>query len=559
MPVVRPLACIVCLATLLCAGPATLLCSAARAAGSAVSGPIEVAQQIDQRLAAHWAALKVTPAAASDDATFLRRVSLDLIGRIPTLDEYERFFADDEATRRTNLIRHLLDCPELAIHFARVLDGIIQDAKSGDQQFLTWLERSLNANKAWDVMFREIVLGPWKADDSKAAIRFLDRRTKDLDALTVDSARAFFGVDISCARCHDHPLVEDWKQGHYYGMQAFFNRTTGGKGKISEKKDGEVKFVGADGKELTARPMFLSGAFFEPVVLSTVTDPPASAKEGDQPKAKPDTKTDEKEPIRREQLVALALQDDTFFRRSFVNRMWHWFFGRGPINPVDQMHSHNVPSVPGLLEWLADDFTASGYDVRRLIESIVLTQAWQRDSRWNGSAPLPDGGAFAVSQLRPLTRHQLAESLIIAVSAPVAADESSDEDADKPADLSESTDTESTEAAAPMPGTEAWRRQLAEQAKPLLKYFDPKRSGFESSSGEALFLANSEEIQSRITAHDLYAADSFVSQVIRRVLSREPNSAELEQLRAIAQTKDAAIRKTILWALVSSAEFRFNH
>jgi hypothetical protein len=493
------------------------------------STPADVARAIDQRLNAHWTASDITPAELADDATFLRRTSLDLIGRIPTLEEYDEFFRDDESARRTSVVRRLLSSPEFAIHFARVLDGIIQDTKAGDDKFLTWVEQSLTTDKAWDAMFREIMLGPWKSDEAKSAIRFLDRRTKDLDALTVDSARAFFGVDISCARCHDHPLVEDWKQGHYYGMQAFFNRTTGGKGKISEKKDGEVTIVGMDGKEQTARPMFLSGEYFEPVVLSTVKDPP------------PESQQAVKEPTRRDQLVSLALRDDAFFRRSFVNRMWHWFFGRGLVDPVDQMHSRNAPSVPGLLEWLADDFADSGYDVRRLIESIVLTQAWQRDSRWVGDGPQPDAGAFAVARLRPLTRQQLAESLILAVAVPETSDSSE-------------SDNEPQTA-----GSEAWRRKLAERARPLLKSFDPKRSGFESGAGEALFLANSSEIHDLITAHELYNADTFAAHVFRRVLSRDPMPAELDQLKNFLQSENAATRKSILWALVSSAEFRFNH
>jgi len=510
---------------------APLLCLSRIQAEEAASPstPADVARQIDQRLSAHWTASSITPAEPADDATFLRRTSLDLIGRIPTLEEYNQFFGDVASTRRRGFVRHLLSSPEFAIHFARVLDGIIQDTRAGDDKFVTWVEQSLNTDKAWDTMFREMLLGPWKSDEAKSAIRFLDRRTKDLDALTVDSARAFFGVDISCARCHDHPLVEDWKQGHYYGMQAFFNRTTGGKGKISEKKDGEVTFVGMDGKEQTARPMFLSGAFFEPVVLSTVKDPP------------PESKKDVKQPTRRDQLVSLALRDDAFFRRSFVNRMWHWFFGRGLVDPVDQMHSRNTPSVPGVLEWLADDFADSGYDVRRLIESIVLTQAWQRDSRWVGDGGQPDVGAFAVARLRPLTRQQLAESLILAVAVP------------ETSDAPESDDEPQTA------GSEAWRRKLAERAKPLLRSFDPKRSGFESGAGEALFLANSSEIHNLITAHELYNADTFAAQAFRRVLSRDPNPAELDQLKDFIHTEDAATRKAILWALVSSAEFRFNH
>lgn len=487
--------------------------------------PASVAQTIDERLTEFWSTSETTPTALADDRTFLRRATLDLIGRIPTIAEYQRFLSDNESTRRTTLVRRLLDSPEFSIHFARVLDQIIQDTQAGDTQFLTWLESSLRDDQAWDAMFRQMMLGPWDSDATKPAIRFLDRRTKDLDVLTVDSARAFFGVDISCARCHDHPLVEDWKQGHYYGMQAFFNRTTGGKGKISEKSDGEVMFVDHNGAEQTARPMFLSGRFFEPAVSSSVDD-------GDSEPERQGTKANL--PARREQLVALALEDDHFFRRAFVNRMWHWFFGRGLVDPVDQMHSRNTPSVPGLLEWLAGDFASSGYNVRRLIEAIVLTDAWQRDSRWASNTPQPKTATFAVATLRPLTRQQLAESMILAVAATES-------------DLAE--------------GSEEWRRQLTEQAKPLLASLDPKRSGFESSSGEALFLANSAGVHSLIAVDESSEAGEFVSAAMRRVLTREATDNERDQLLSLlaSDSKNAVGRRAIVWSLMTSAEFRFNH
>lgn len=495
----------------------------------AVSEAANSAREIDTRLIAYWKSAAVVPAARADDAAFLRRVSLDLIGRIPTPDEYTQFKDDDAATRRTAVITRLMGSPEFPIHFARVLDSIIQDTQAGDSQFLAWLEQSLAENRPWDGMFRQMMLGPWKSDDAKSSIRFLDRRTKDVDALTVDAARAFFGVDISCARCHDHPLVEDWKQDHYYGLQAFFNRTTGGKGKISEKKDGEVTFVGHDGQEQTARPMFLSGVFYEPVVLSTVGDAPSGTGEQSDPKSSVQTA---ELPIRREQLVELALRDEIFFRRAFVNQLWDWFFGRGLIDPVDQMHSRNAPTVPGLLEWLADDFASSGYDVRHLITAVVLSEAWQRDSRVPETGDKPEAGAFAVARLRPLTRNQLAESFVLAVADP-----------DAEHDV----------------GTVEWRRNLTEQAKPLLSAFDPKRRGFESSSGEALFLANSTEIQDLIAVDESSDADEFVLQSVRCILTREATPGERDQLRQYLQSNDPTLRKALIWALAGSAEFRFNH
>ncbi len=136
---------------------------------------------------------------------------------------------------------------------------MIQGSYAGNDQFVDYLRRGLRERKSWDTVFRELMLGPWDSEAMKPANRFLDKRAKNLDALTADAARAFFGVDVSCAKCHDHPLVADWTQDHFYGMASFFNRTTGGKGKVGEKNEGEVTFLAADGQAKTAKMMFLSG------------------------------------------------------------------------------------------------------------------------------------------------------------------------------------------------------------------------------------------------------------------------------------------------------------
>lgn len=224
-------------------------------------------------------------------------------------------------------VRKLLDGPEFSWYFGAVLDDMIQGSFAGNPAFVNYLRQSLRDGKRWDTMFREVMLGPWDNDERKPAAVFLDRRAKDLDRLTADVARSFFGVDISCARCHNHPLVKDWKREHYYGMAAFFVRTTGGKGVISEKADGEARFASKDGKEHVARMMFLSG--------QTVDD--ASAAKG----AKVG---------RREQLVRLALTDRKFFSRAFVNRLSEYLLGRGLVDPVDQMHlkGFSPPEASGL-------------------------------------------------------------------------------------------------------------------------------------------------------------------------------------------------------------------
>jgi hypothetical protein len=503
------------------------------------AGPQRVAQRIDTLLAGHWQSLQVEPSAECDDATFLRRVTLDLAGRIPTTGELQRFLGDKAGDKRRTRIRQLLDGPEFALHFGSVLDQWIQGRFQGDPDFVDYLRSGLRQRKPWDTTFREIMQGPWDDKAIKPANRFLDKRAKDLDAMTSDTTRVFFGVDISCAKCHDHPLVDDWTQHHFYGMASFFNRTTGGKGTVGEKKEGEVKFVAQNGEEQTARTMFLSGQRIDDVA-----------------------KSDGGEPIsRREQLVRVALEERRFFSRSFVNRVWRQLMGRGLVEPVDQMHSGNEAAVPELLDWLAEDFATSGYDVPRLVAGIVLSRGYQLSSRWTADTPLPAPTSFAVARLRPLSRRQLATSILLAVG-------------DTSFDSASSPQRLRAERLLGVEGIDRVERrlELEQRAAGLLTWLDGDSPDFQSSATEALFVSNAESIQQWIRGGEGDLAQrlaamtddqQMVEQALRTILARSPSDQnELQELAEWIGGQETDRRATcqqLVWALIASAEFRFNH
>ena len=236
-----------------------------------ITDSTQVSARIDELVQRHWQAAKVSPAESCDDATFIRRVTLDLAGRIPTVREAQAFIADTNGDKRTAKIRRLIESPEFALHLGNILDEMLQEKYAGDADFIAWLRDGLAEHKPWDKMFRELLAGPWDTPEKKRADRFLAKRMKNIDELTNDASRIFFGVDISCAKCHNHPLADDWKQDHYYGMSSFFNRTVEFKGKdkqqVGEKDAGEVQFVDQEGKQRTAQLMFLSG--------QVVNEPPA--------------------------------------------------------------------------------------------------------------------------------------------------------------------------------------------------------------------------------------------------------------------------------------------
>lgn len=479
------------------------------------------ASSIDRLLAKHWQNHGTKPAAVADDATLFRRLTLDLIGRVPTpaaLDSLNGIKED----RYETAVRKLIQSPEFDWYFANVLDEIIQERYVGGKTFVGYLRGALKDGKSWETIFREVMVGPWDNDARKPAAEFLELRVKNLDNLTVDTARAFFGVDISCARCHDHPLVKDWKRDHYYGMAAFFVRSTTGKGVIVDKSDGEAKFAGKDGKEKVAPMMFLAGQ---------QVGVPASAG--------PDTKTPAKAgtptTTRRDLLVKAALEEKKFFSRSFVNRIWNYFFGRGLVDPVDQMHSANPASVPALLDQLADGFASSGYDVRELVTAIVLSKAYRLDSRYSGDK-LPDAGDFAVARLRPLSSRQLARSLVVALG-------------DGTIDLA----------------------AIDKQAAELIPMLDPRTPDFQSSAREALFVSNGEGIRKLLTAGDKSLVSRLaalgddrevVKTAIRTLYGRSATASELSDLESWFKRHAGKRREAcedLVWSLAASGEFRFNH
>lgn len=511
---------------------------------------------IDGRLAEHWSAAGVAPAPRADDAEFLRRVTLDLTGRLPTDEERRSYIAEVSKpnadpnpfaaeARRDVLIDRLLAGPEFPLHFARVVDDWVQRDKHGDDAFVEWLRTSLAARRSWDAMFTAMLVGPWETDAERAADKFLTKRAKNLDALTADGSRAFFGVDITCARCHDHPLVADWKQQHYYGLASFFHRTqlttskgAGSKEKesIGEKKDGELSFAVKGGATQTARPMFLDG------VVMSLEEPKESGK-----KAEPAS--------RRKLLVDAALRERKFLSRAAVNRVWAWFFGRGLVEPVDQMHSGNPASVPKLLEELADDFAAHGYDLHRLVKQIVTSRAYQatyrEPSRHNSASTTID--LFLAPRLRPLTPRQYSLSLVAVLMA---------------------------DGLGNLPGAEHAKRyrELEKTAAALCGELDPTVEGYQAGYREALYLTNHAAFQKLVgSASDAPPPNSLVARLtvladdgarvtaaFEALLGRQPKPDEsravLAAWKSAAASTPARERVAdLVWAIAASAEFRFNH
>jgi hypothetical protein len=281
-----------------------------------------------------------------------------------------------------------------------------------------------------------------------------------------------------------------------------------------------VSFVTTKGQRRTAKAMFLSGR-----VVEDPAEKNASVS-------------------RREQLVRVALEEKSFFSRAIVNRLWAYFLGRGLVQPLDQMHSANPPVVPDLLEWLADDFAAHGYDLDRLVAALVSSRAYQLA----GTRAEPNDGPFARAALRPLTPAQLALSMALATG--------------------DGTYDQLAEPAARGKRYRELEGQVGGLAKSGL--LDARTDRFQSSTVEALFLSNAPEIQRLVqsSGKNLVArlaatpdTGKLVETAVWAVLSRPPEADERAYLaKWIDGHQDRARAcSELVWALLTSAEFRFNH
>jgi hypothetical protein len=319
----------------------------------------------------------------SDDAEFLRRAMLDLHGIIPTAADVRSFLADKSPTKRTKLIDDLLASPRFARHMATTFDVLWLERKVDKnikvQDWYDYLYHSFHEGKPYDQLVREILLADDLQEATKPATKFYHVRACEPNALTRDIGRLFFGMDMQCNQCHDHPTIDDYTIADYYGLYAFVNRTYLFTNKqkvqfVAEKPDGEASFksVFTDESADKVVPRVPRGpAIVEPVL-----------KKGEEYAVKPD-KAKEVKPIpafsRRAALAERGVDGSSeMFDRNAANRLWAQLIGRGLVHPVDFHHPYNPPSHPALLDLLAREFRTHGCDPRYLLREIALSKFYGR-------------------------------------------------------------------------------------------------------------------------------------------------------------------------------------
>lgn len=532
---------------------------ASLSADELLSADRAISAAIDQYLDARLSQEQVVAAAPASDAELIRRLTLDLVGRIPTAAEAQAYIASRDPAKREQLLERLMQSPAFLRHQANEFDALLMAGRRGTVK--TYLLAALAEGRSWDEIFRELLLAdrlraeldendPRKKELADAET-FLRTRVMDTDQLTNDVSILFFGVNVSCAQCHDHPFVSHWTQDHFYGMKSFFARTFENGGFVAERDYGLVTYQTTSGESREARLMFLTGQ---------TVDEPASVEPSDAEKKEEKARLEEHKKqktappppafSRREQLVrtALAPEASAYFARAIVNRLFARFYGRGLVNPLDQMHDENTASHPELLDWLARDFQQHGYDLRRLIRGLVASNAYARTSRWEGES-WPGENLFAVAAVRPLTPMQYATSLRLAAANPDSLAQSQS-DAEREGRLE---------------GVENAARGIAGNLE------QPGES-FQVSVIEALFFSNNERVESdllRASGDTLVAKlttiddpRQLIETAIWNVFGRPTEDGEYKALEAYlrqrADRREAAIRQ-LVWALLANSELRFNH
>jgi mono/diheme cytochrome c family protein len=515
------------------------------------AGKIDASEAIDRFIEVGWKERKLKHAPLTSDAAFARRVYLDLIGRIPTLEELAQFQASKAKNRRAELVDQLLASKEYASYMAEIFDVTLMGRKSDvgkahksqrtrDEKWVHFLETAFEKNRPWNDIVRQIIVARPSSADDAGAEWFLYERKDNYQVIAEAIAPIAFGVNVKCAQCHGHPLAPEIEQRHYWGIVAAFNRgknvdAKSGRGISESAIGGFMNFADLRKRTMPAALIFPNGKSVAEI------RPADAAKEEDKPEnylvgpAK-EKETPEKPSVpkfsRRAELANAVCENNPMLAKGFVNRVWAMMLGRGLVHPVDSLDSRHPASHPELLEFLAADFAKNNYDVKRLVRTLAATRVYQLDSKGGTATAGPESFARALD--KPLPAEALYRSVIIAVTGR----------------------TNSVEAA-------ELRDVFVE------RFPDVFPAEYNTTLHQAMFFSNNPKFDELLRpAKDNTTAAAVAETTVQaqtkllfqRTLQRAPDREELNECNAFL--KSGAPEKTIpelLWTLIASAEFQFNH
>jgi hypothetical protein len=565
-------------------------------------------EQIDRLIEAKLAAELPgqSPAAPATDAEFLRRVWFDLAGMIPDLAEARAFLDDPSPYKRPALIDRLLESTTFARRMEQVFDVMLMERRPDlyvpGRTWREFLHQAFAENRPYDLLVRQILAADGTDPATRPAARFTLDREADPNVMTRDVGRLFLGMDLQCCQCHDHPLIDGFKQQHYYGLYAFFNRTVlvGGKqadgtikpgsvAVLGEKADGEVSFSSVFRKKVSHKT--------GPRVLDGPSPGERAVPKGQEYLVPPDKEgTVRPVPvISRRALLGSSLTSpgSPAFARNIVNRLWALLMGRGIVHPLDLHHDDNTPSHPELLNLLVARLVDMKYDIKSFLRELTLTRVYQRSSEPppDSSPELAEPARFAVAAVRPTSPEQLAWSVMQAVGL-VAVTRAEVQSKLDGVDFRMNAILNLDGKRRALRETivdERLRTQLERNVRTFVRHFGGVAGQAQdtaeatSTVDQALFITNGEPIKSWLKPapgwligrlNSLTDPSSVAEELYLALLSRRPSVDEHAEVAAYlakrttspAPAKDqdpakeriAALRE-LAWGLLASTEFRFNH
>ena len=502
----------------------------------------KTATEIDRLFEEAWQKNGVQPAPVASDEEFVRKLYLDLAGRIPAVSETREFLSSSTSTKRDDLVDQLLDGPAFVRHFTILWrNALIPQAASDPQArslvpgFEAWLWKHFSEETPYDRMVHELMTTPIDyGNDPNAVLNsasspsafFLARQLQP-ENLATGTSRAFLGVRLDCAQCHDHPF-DKWKRNQFWNMAAFYS--------------GFQRPDGADPENTAMMTMTETKGVRSIKVPSTGDVVPAMFLTGTEP--------DWNETSSPREILAdwVTAKENPWFARMAVNRLWAQFLGQGIVQPVDDFSENNPPSHPEVLDLLADQFAAHDFDLKFIVRTIAATRVYQTTSRQT-HASQADPTQFARAALRGLTPEQFFDSLAEATGyyQPYRSDNPFVIDADTPRARF----------------LELFRD---ENESPLLR---------ETTILQALAMMNGDFVESATTLEKsqtlraivdfpLMSDDEKLESLFIAALSRHPTQAEKETFGKYvtdggtsSSSQDAMA--DIFWVLLNSSEFLLNH
>lgn len=502
---------------------------------------------INDQLRAKWQAAGIQPSAVADDAEWLRRVYLDLVGYVPPVSEVDRFLADKSRDKRAALVDRLLDDPSYARHMASLWGNLLIGRSPREEvnrpALLAFLRHSFSGNRPWSDIVYDLVSAEGRADQN-GAVNFLVAHLNDgaIPATAVTS-RLFLGLQMQCVQCHNHPF-NTWKQEQFWAFNSFFQQAVIVREERRDPVSGQmvIASVTLQTKEIGGPVYFETRSGLMKVAYPTFKGQSVDA----------DEKTN-----RRAELAKLMTHGETTgLAPAFVNRVWEHFLGRSFTPRVDDMGPHNAPSHPELLDRLSEEFVRSGYDVKQLMRWVCLSDAYQRTSRFGDQNAVddPEKGEvplFSRVYVKPLTAEQLFDSLQVATRGTWVPD----------------SDLVATERR-----QQQWMQQFVMSFE---TEENDEASTFNGSITQSLLMMNGDLVSDAVKMEPgtwLYQLISSrktdterIQALFKAALSRPATPRELAQAKKLLQsaaqhqTSPVTAYQDLYWAFLNSNEFILNH